>query len=60
MTEWTEAEIIRYAALHKLDIPSPAFAGRLRTMAQKAADAGAAIPRRFDREDQPAPVFRLL
>ena len=54
---WTDETVAAYAALHRLAIPSTAFGDRLRMMAQKAADAGAGIPRDFGREDQPAFAF---
>ena len=54
---WTPEAIAAYARLHRLPLPSGAFADRLRAMAQKAADAAAALPRDFDREDQPAFSF---
>ena len=54
---WTEPAIAAYAALHGLAIPDAAFAGRLRAMAQKAADVAASLPRDAGREDQPAFAF---
>ncbi|RAI02000.1 hypothetical protein DLJ53_11490 [Acuticoccus sediminis] len=58
-TPWTPEEIAAFAARYGLTDLTPEMLDRMREIADKVAEASAAIPRMPRKDDEPAPVFRV-
>lgn len=56
---WTEEAVRAFAAAHGLAHLPPEQMRRLVVVAQRAAAAGAAIPRQPEKSSEPAGVFRV-